>query len=90
MNNLAGPLVYYYDVGKFSCNNIQIHQNSACFCNYMMVQPTIIRNGIGYALIQLQSSLASTKVLAQWHTCQPHTIPLGAATLVAYSSSRVK
>ena len=30
-----------------------------------IVQSTIICNGIGYTLIQLQGSLASTKILAQ-------------------------
>ena len=45
------------------------------FLQLCMVQQTAIRNGIGYT---------------QWHTCQTNTIPLGAATLVAYSSSRVK
>ena len=45
------------------------------FLQLCMVQQTAIRNGIGYT---------------QWHTCQTHTILLGAATLVAYSSSRVK
>ena len=35
-----------------------------------------------------QAALQVQKILAQWHTCQPHTIRL--ATLVAYSSSGVK
>ena len=46
-----------------------------------MVQPTIIRNGIGHTLIRLQGGLESTTNIG---TCQPHTIPLGADTLEAY------
>ena len=56
-NNLAGPPgVYYYDVGIFKYTRA-LHV-SATTC---MVQPIIIRNGIGYTFIRLQGSLASTK-----------------------------
>ena len=89
MNNLAGPLVYYYDVGNFNATIFKYTRVLHVFATTCMVQPSIIRNGIGYTLIRLQGSLAIATILAQWHTYQPHTIPLGAATLAAYSSSRV-
>ena len=39
-----------------------------------MVQPTIIRNGIAW--LYFNAALQVQQILAQWHTCQPHTIPL--------------
>ena len=61
INNLAGPLVYYYDVGHFHATIFKYTRALHVSANYMMVQPTIIRKGIGYTLIRLQCSLASTK-----------------------------
>ena len=55
----------------------------------MMVQPIIIRNGIGYSLIRLQCSLASTKNIGTMAYVDNHILSR-LATLVAYSSSRVK
>ena len=55
MNNLAGRLVYCYDVGNSIFKYTRGLHISATTC---MVQPTIIRNGIGYTLIRLQRQAA--------------------------------
>ena len=64
MNNLAGHLVHYYDVGNFHATIFiytrALHE-SATTC---MVQPTTIHNEIDYALIGQQGSLAGTKNIA--------------------------
>ena len=51
MNNLAGPLVYYYDVGNFHATIFKYTRALHVSATTCMVQPTIIRNGIGYTLI---------------------------------------
>ena len=72
MNNLAGPVVYYYDVGNFHATIFKYTRALHVSATTCMVQPTIIRNRIGYTLIRLQGRQPQ-KILAQWHTCQPHT-----------------
>ena len=74
MNYLAGPPVYYYDVGNFHATIFKYTRALHVSVTTCMVQPTIIHNGIGFTLIRLQGSLASTKILAQYGI---HTIPLG-------------
>ena len=52
INNLAGRLVYYYDVGNFHATIFKYTRAlhvSATTC--MAIQPTIIHNRIGYTLI---------------------------------------
>ena len=61
MNNLAGPLVYCYDVGNFHATIFKYTRALHVSATTCMVQPTIIRNGIGYTLIRLECSLASAK-----------------------------
>ena len=73
--------MYYYDVRNF---HVTIYTRALRFC---MVQQTIIRNEISYTLIDYKAAMQVQKIL---RTCQPHTIALGAATLVAYSRSMVK
>ena len=65
MNNPIHSLVDYYDVGKFSCTNIQIHQipGAATTC---IVQPATIYYGIGRTLIGLQDSFANTYCNRLW------------------------
>ena len=47
MNNLAGPVVYYYDVGNF-------HATIFKYTRALHISATMIRNRIGYTLIRLQ------------------------------------
>ena len=54
MNNLAGPVVYYYDVGNFHATIFKYTRALHISATTCMVQPTMIRNRIGYTLIRLQ------------------------------------
>ena len=60
------------------------------FCNYMhgRADNNLYQDWLYFDSTTRQAALQVQKILAQWHTCQPHTIRL--ATLVAYSSSGVK
>ena len=51
MNNLAGHLMYYYDVGNFHATIFKYTRALHVSATTSMVQPTMIRNGIGYTLI---------------------------------------
>ena len=51
MNNLAGPVVYYYDVRNFNATIFKYTRALHVSATTCMVRPTIIRNGIGYTLI---------------------------------------
>ena len=61
INNLEGPLVYYYDVGNFHVIIFKYTRALHVSASTCMVQQTAIRNGIGYTVIRLQGSLESTK-----------------------------
>ena len=98
MNNLAGHLVHYYDVGNFHATIFKYTRALHVSATTCIVQLTTIHNGIGYTLIGQQGSLASTKNIATVSgtngICVNH-IRLNnylaqsfLATLVTYSSSR--
>ena len=58
MNNLAGCLVYYYDVGNFHSTIFKYTTALHVSATTCIVQPTINRNRIGYTLIRLQRQAA--------------------------------
>ena len=92
MNNLACPLVYYYDVENFHATIFKYTRALHVSATTSMVQPTTIHNRIGYTLIGLQGTCKYKKILQQslthWHTCKNNCIALSrVATSVAYKSN---
>ena len=53
MNNLTSLLVYYYDEGNFHATIFKYTRALHVSATTCMVQPTIIRNGIGSTLVLL-------------------------------------